>query len=63
MTCCSNCGCPCEPLEQLYVTGTPLVVHGNFCVYCCVTFGWASPDILDDDPHEHDDDDPDDLAF
>lgn len=42
------------------MTDHPLVVHGNFCVYCCIAFGWCSDTILSQD--DDFDDDPDELA-
>ena len=41
------------------MTNQPLVVYGNFCVYCCIALGWASETLLHngDEPPDFDDDD------
>lgn len=56
---CTNCGAACTPREQDLISELPLSLHGDYCVYCCVSFGWANPELINELEYDDEEDEDD----
>lgn len=54
---CSNCGATCTTREQDLISQLPLSIYGDYCLYCCVSFGWAPSEMIDELEFEDDEED------